>query len=107
LFHGVHHDYPRDSKRLVMTPFASIPAAIASFYLFHWVFGAAYGMPVFIGFVSGYVVYDMIHYALHHGSKQFPSLRKYHLRHHYTDHERGFGVTTPFWDYVFHTQFKK
>ena len=107
LFHGVHHDYPRDSKRLVMTPFASIPASIASFYLFHWAFGAAYGIAIFIGFVAGYVVYDMIHYMLHHCSNKFLSLKKYHLRHHYSDHDRGFGVTTPFWDGVFHTQFRK
>src|SRR5688500_14627093 len=27
IFHGVHHDYPRDAKRLVMPPSASIPLA--------------------------------------------------------------------------------
>lgn len=110
LFHGVHHDYPRDSWRLIMTPFASIPVAIVSFYVFHWVFSAEYAIPAFIGFVSGYVVYDMLHYMLHHGSNRFPIfkfLKKYHLRHHYSQPDRGFGVTTPFWDYVFHTQFKK
>ncbi len=29
IFHGVHHDYPKDAKRLVMPPSASIP-------LLHW-----------------------------------------------------------------------
>ncbi|HEX8277147.1 MAG TPA: fatty acid hydroxylase, partial [Segetibacter sp.] len=34
IFHGVHHDYPRDSKRLVMVPSVSIPLAAAFYYLF-------------------------------------------------------------------------
>jgi 4-hydroxysphinganine ceramide fatty acyl 2-hydroxylase len=28
IFHGVHHDYPSDAKRLVMPPSASIPLAV-------------------------------------------------------------------------------
>ena len=28
IFHGVHHDYPKDAKRLVMPPSASIPIAV-------------------------------------------------------------------------------
>jgi 4-hydroxysphinganine ceramide fatty acyl 2-hydroxylase len=28
IFHGVHHDYPNDAKRLVMPPSASIPMAL-------------------------------------------------------------------------------
>ena len=34
IFHGVHHDYPKDAKRLVMPPSASIPLAILFYFLF-------------------------------------------------------------------------
>ena len=30
-------------------------------------------------------------------------LRELHMRHHFQDHTRGFGVSAPFWDYVFRT----
>ena len=110
LFHGVHHNYPRDPKRLVMTPFISIPVAIASFYLLHWLVGVPYASPIFCGFVLGYVVYDICHYVLHHSNSNNPilkKLRRYHLKHHFSQPQRGFGVTTPLWDYVFRTQFSK
>ena len=107
LFHGVHHSYPRDAWRLIMTPFASVPAAIVSYYLFHWVLSEIYATPVFIGFGLGYVFYDLLHYTIHFNGKRFPSLKKYHLRHHFSDPQRGFGVTSPFWDYVFRTRFQK
>lgn len=34
IFHGVHHDYPKDSKRLVMPPAVSIPLATLFYFLF-------------------------------------------------------------------------
>jgi sterol desaturase/sphingolipid hydroxylase (fatty acid hydroxylase superfamily) len=107
LFHGVHHSYPRDGWRLIMTPFASVPAALASFYLFHWVLSEVYATPAFIGFGLGYMTYDLLHYTIHFNGRRFPSLKRYHLRHHFSEPQRGFGVTSPFWDYVFRTQFQK
>ncbi|WP_315823935.1 hypothetical protein [Paraflavitalea speifideaquila] len=38
IFHGVHHDYPKDAKRLVMPPSASIPLAIGFYFLFSLLF---------------------------------------------------------------------
>ena len=43
LVHGVHHDYPNDSTRLVMPPSVSIPLAAAFFVLFRAVSGLARG----------------------------------------------------------------
>ena len=34
IFHGVHHDYPSDSRRLVMPPSVSIPLATLFYFLF-------------------------------------------------------------------------
>lgn len=33
----------------------------------------------------------------------YAKLKKYHLEHHFADYNNGFGVTSPFWDYVFGT----
>ncbi len=107
LSHGVHHDYPRDPKRLVMPPVVSIPLAVFFYVLFYFTLGEAVTAPFFSGFVFGYVCYDMIHYATHHFSlrdnKLFLWLKQYHLRHHYQDEHYGYGVSSPLWDVVLRT----
>lgn len=106
IFHGVHHDYPRDSKRLVMAPAVSLPLAIIFYAGFHALLGPANVSPFFAGFIFGYLCYDMIHYATHHFSLKSPVglwLRQHHMLHHYQDEEKRYGVSTPLWDYVFRT----
>jgi len=105
IVHGVHHDYPNDGKRLVMPPVISIPLAVVFYGLFLLLFGKA-APAVWAGLAAGYVCYDSIHYAIHH----FPMkagllnrLKQHHLRHHYHDDHSGYGVSSPFWDYVFRT----
>ncbi|MEX0598269.1 MAG: fatty acid hydroxylase, partial [Candidatus Paceibacterota bacterium] len=34
-FHGIHHDFPQDSLRLVMPPPVSIPLAVIFYWLFY------------------------------------------------------------------------
>jgi sterol desaturase/sphingolipid hydroxylase (fatty acid hydroxylase superfamily) len=110
IFHGVHHDYPNDSKRLVMVPSVSIPLAFLFYYTFEYLLGSAYVCPFFVGLVSGYLFYDMTHYALHHAtftSKFWIDLKNHHMYHHYREPDNGFGVSTTFWDMVFRTMFAK
>jgi sterol desaturase/sphingolipid hydroxylase (fatty acid hydroxylase superfamily) len=106
LTHGVHHDYPNDSKRLVMPPSVSIPLALVFYFLFWVLFGATYVAPFFAGFIFGYILYDEIHYATHHAlmkGKVGQFLKHYHVLHHYKDPSKRFGVSSPLWDYVFGT----
>jgi sterol desaturase/sphingolipid hydroxylase (fatty acid hydroxylase superfamily) len=59
------------------------------------------------GFYGGYLVYDMVHFALHHvrpKSKVGRRLHELHMRHHFEDDDTGFGVSAPWWDMVFGTQ---
>lgn len=106
LTHGVHHDYPNDSKRLVMPPIVSVPLATLFYFLFLTIFGATSLPAIFAGFIFGYILYDEIHYATHHApmkSKVGQFLKHHHIRHHYKDPQRLFGVSNPLWDYVFRT----
>jgi 4-hydroxysphinganine ceramide fatty acyl 2-hydroxylase len=106
LFHGIHHDYPNDSWRLVMPPVVSLPVALLL------VLGSWENFPLqvfFSGFGLGYLVYDMTHYALHHFSLKSgwgQALKRYHLKHHYQDPRNGFGVSSPVWDKIFKTTFE-
>jgi dihydroceramide fatty acyl 2-hydroxylase len=106
LIHGVHHEHPNDPRRLVMPPSASLPLAAVFAVVFFVVAGtpAAYGL--FAGFLVGYLVYDELHFFLHHGSSRTRLgrlLRERHMRHHFQDDRVGFGVSAPYWDHVFGT----
>ncbi len=110
LMHGIHHDYPQDATRLVMPPAVSVPLATLFYFLFTVVLPPASVGPFFAGFLIGYICYDEIHYATHHApmkSKVGLWLKHHHVRHHYLDPDRGYGVSTPLWDYVFGTMYKR
>ncbi|MCH7771582.1 MAG: sterol desaturase family protein [Bacteroidetes bacterium] len=106
MFHGVHHDYPNDTKRLVMPPSVSIPLATGFFFLFKVLLGDIFLAPFFIGFIAGYLFYDISHYAIHHfnmHSKFWLVIKNHHMRHHYQRPELGFGVSSPLWDLILKT----
>jgi len=53
-----------------------------------------------------YLIYDMTHYYVHHykpKNRVGKLMRELHMRHHFQDDERGFGVSAPYWDKVFGT----
>ena len=107
MIHGVHHDHPNDPRRLVLPPAFSIPLALLFLGLFVLVLGTPLAWPVAAGFYFGYVIYDSVHFALHHArpkGRLGRRLRELHMRHHFEDHERGFGVSAPWWDIVFRTR---
>ncbi len=110
IFHGVHHDYPSDSKRLVMPPSVSIPLAVIFYFVFLLIFGQSLMLPFFAGFILGYLFYDITHYAIHHfnmHSKFWLAIKNHHMLHHFQDEYKGYGVSSPFWDLIFKTNFKK
>ena len=110
IFHGVHHDYPSDSRRLVMPPSISIPLAVLFYFLFRFLIGDISVTPFFAGFLTGYLFYDMTHYAIHHfnmHSTFWLALKKHHIKHHYQDPQRGYGVSSPLWDIIIGTNFLK
>lgn len=106
IIHGVHHDHPNDPMRLVMPPSVSVPLALMFYGAFLMLLGADAAMAFGSGFLAGYLVYDMTHYYLHHRvptSRLGRRLREHHMRHHFQDHTRAYGVSSPVWDRVFGT----
>ncbi len=110
IIHGVHHDHPNDPMRLVMPPSVSVPLAIVFYLLFLLVFGGDIAPAFGAGFLIGYLLYDMTHYHVHHHTPRTrlgKRMRELHMRHHFQDDTRGFGVSAPFWDYVFRTPLRR
>ncbi len=103
--HGVHHDYPKDKKRLAMPPLLSLIIATIFFVIYRAVMGN-YAFGFLSGFLMGYTAYLAIHYSVH--AFKMPQnflkvLWEHHLTHHYRETDRAFGVSSPLWDYVFRT----
>jgi sterol desaturase/sphingolipid hydroxylase (fatty acid hydroxylase superfamily) len=111
LFHGVHHAQPRSKTRLVMPPVVSVPMAALFYGLFWLVLGQLLGAPfwiapMFAGFITGYLIYDMTHYAIHHFQMRkgyWKNIRRHHMHHHFKTPNERFGVSSPLWDIVFRT----
>lgn len=110
LIHGVHHVHPNDPLRLVMPVLLSAPIMLIAHGVARLLFGMPLGYPVLMGFVVGYIGYDMVHYHVHHRTPRTRlgiALRRAHMLHHFRDPTRGFGVSAPYWDYVFGTAFAR
>lgn len=103
LVHGCHHKYPMDIERLVFPP---IPAS--------WIVAVVYSAvnaiaptpaiagAVFGGIMLGYVAYDCMHYWIHSGLLHGP-LKAAHMRHHYIDSSRAYGISSPLFDFILGT----
>jgi len=110
IFHGVHHDYPNDRLRLVMPPSVSIPLAFLFYFLFSLFLSTPQLYSFFPGFVTGYLFYDIGHYAMHHynfKSGLMKKMKKHHMLHHYADADKGYGVSSVLWDKVFRSDFEE
>ena len=110
VFHGVHHDYPSDAKRLVLPPSVSIPLATAFYFLFNAILPVNDIYGFFPAFILGYLFYDISHYAIHHFNFRgniWKKIKQHHMLHHYQDPAKGYGVSSPLWDKVFRSDFVK
>ncbi|MDB5089116.1 sterol desaturase family protein [Mucilaginibacter sp. OK098] len=110
VFHGVHHDYPSDAKRLVLPPSMSIPLATGFYFLFNAILPTNYVFGFFPAFILGYLFYDISHYAIHHFNFKgniWKKIKQHHMLHHYQDPAKGYGVSSPLWDKIFRSDFLK
>jgi 4-hydroxysphinganine ceramide fatty acyl 2-hydroxylase len=105
IFHDVHHLNPKDASRSITPLMFSLPLIVLVYFVFKFIFGN-YALSVYPGFLLGYLIYSMIHDSTHHFPMNFfigKQLKRHHMRHHYFDNNKNFGVSSPIWDYVFKT----
>lgn len=106
--HGIHHQYPWDTRRMVMPLLGSVAIYSCFHFGFTAIFGEVYRWLCIPGFLFGYIIYDTVHWYTHVGkpkNKILKYLKKEHLVHHFREGEgeTRFGVSCPYWDYVFGT----
>lgn len=106
IIHGNHHADPNDPLRNLMPPIVSIPVGCAIWAMCLWAFGPV-GTWVLLGFMTGYVAYDLVHYACH----QWPMkgaftrmLKSHHMRHHHVHVHGNYAITGMIWDRVLATR---
>jgi len=106
--HGVHHEFPKDKDRLAMPPLLSITISTLLLFLFRLIMGD-FVFSFLPGFLTGYAFYLSIHYMVHAyppPKNFFKALWVNHSIHHYKEGEYVFGVSSPFWDYIYGTMAK-
>jgi sterol desaturase/sphingolipid hydroxylase (fatty acid hydroxylase superfamily) len=103
--HQLHHDHPSDpdaERSSLSTPLLALPVGL----LLIGAAGVQDGSAIFAGLLFGYLVFIVIHYAVHRWSigpgSWLYSTKMRHLTHHSLEN-CNFGVTTIFWDIVFRT----
>jgi sterol desaturase/sphingolipid hydroxylase (fatty acid hydroxylase superfamily) len=103
--HQLHHDHPSDpdaERSSLSTPFLAFPIGC----LLIGATGVKDGSAIFAGLLSGYLVFIVVHYAVHRWpiepNSWLYSAKMRHLMHHRFEN-CNYGVTTIFWDIVFRT----
>lgn len=104
ILHGIHHEYPRDVRRVFMPPVPGTIFVLVFFCIF-WIFMRNFVFAFLPGFLTGYFIYAYIHYLIHakRPFRRFKFWWSHHSLHHYKYPDKAFGVSTPIWDYVFRT----
>lgn len=103
--HGYHHEFPDDPGRLVAPPVLAVPIFIILTAVIVGCFPNIWPA-VLAGTFFGYLCYDWVHYYCHHGrprSAMARFQRRFHLEHHYKNAKTQYGLSSPLWDFVFHT----
>ena len=103
--HGVHHEYPKDKKRLAMPPVMSVAIATLLLLLLKLILGA-FSFSFLAGFLCGYAAYLLVHYVVHVFPPPKNTFRKlwiHHGIHHYKHSDKAFGVSSPLWDHIYKT----
>jgi len=106
MFHGVHHDYPKDKQRLALPPSVSIVIGTVLLIIFELILDK-YSFAFLAGFMVGYAFYLLIHFCVHifrPPNNFLKLLWTNHAIHHYMDDTVMFGVSSALWDHIYGTR---
>lgn len=109
-FHNLHHQVPQSKEYIVSPIYFSLMGQFLTELFFYAVTNDLASMHLLgAGLAVGYMYYEWVHYLCHHKavkSKYYQRLKEAHLNHHFKTPKKIFGVSYPFWDYVFGTHVK-
>lgn len=103
LLHGNHHERPSDPLRNLMPLLVSLPVSALAWITSVALLGPA-GTWLFLGWLIGYVIYDLLHYACHQcpmRNRWYAVFKRHHMRHHHFDETGNYAISAIFWDRVF------
>lgn len=106
LAHGHHHVAPGDRSRIAAPPLQMTSALLLLFALCDIPLDGPAMWAAFGGAVTSYLVYEAVHFVIHHGAprgRALRALRRHHLAHHHLDARSRWGIASPLWDVVFRT----
>lgn len=108
--HTHHHVFMNQRFRIVLPLKETyLQQGGPGFLLACLVFSQEVVWPLFGGFLAGSVFYDAVHLACHFddvlprwltSTRWFEARKSAHMRHHYRDNSKEFGVTAGLWDWV-------
>jgi 4-hydroxysphinganine ceramide fatty acyl 2-hydroxylase len=105
--HHSHHAAPRDPSKLLVHPSYAVAVSLVLFAALYGISGSLSATSgVLSGIWAGFLYYEAVHYRVHFNLSNSALItwqRRFHFYHHFTNNKRCFGVTSPFWDYVFRT----
>ena len=105
LVHGVHHDDPKHPDKLYQPPLTNLLLMFA-FYLSISLMMGKFVYLFLPGIIIGYLTYSSIHFIIHNFKPPFKWLKplwRHHNMHHYRFSNKAYGVSSPFWDFIFRT----
>jgi len=110
--HLHHHVFMNQRYRIVVTPSVYIKYMVPSFVVAIFVASPAVYTIFFAGVMAGALMYDAVHLSFHftdifpewvYATQYFQNQRNAHMRHHYRDNTKEFGVTSGLWDSIMGT----
>lgn len=106
--HLIHHAFPNYPLSIVIQLKTTLPSLAIIFISIYLIINLQIALFFVTGLIFCVIAYDCLHYFFHFGwEPTWPilvKLKKNHLKHHYKNTNKGFGVTSTFWDKIFGTQ---
>ena len=107
---GLHMDHHRSANEedlILAPPLVSLIFGTLVYFVFALITRSfATAALLETGVFLGYLAYEWVHFSAHRFQPRSPIgkyLKQYHLRHHFKEPHRVFGVTSPLWDFIFGT----
>ena len=102
-WHAQHHQRP---AALICTPTILSATLIATLVFLPALFlsNVWHACALTLGMLTGYQIYAITHHAIHHwraDSAWLKQRKRWHALHHHHAASGCYGVTSPFWDYIF------